>query len=413
MSLVGFSVSRFRSFRAPASLTIAPLTLVYGPNNVGKSSLLRALRLFASSVGGSVSAGLNLACEAARGATYHDLRSRHDATNELGFSLEWDDDVDRAVIDLRFMEEPDGGHLLKELEYRNTKGNSFEFRISVDTAGYYELVREGRVIAEGPLGFQGVRPVEFGAFGPEVEAMLTRVADILDALRASVLWLTAVRAAVPRRRVIPAQEPVRVADGAWVQDRLARDVTHGRRDLIAAVSAEVEAMFGCVLHVDIDDGELLLRGSPIGAQWRFSLADMGEGITQALPVIVLGCLAERGELGAEPVLCIEQPEVQLHADAELALARFLRRVATCAKRPRLLLETHSEILLSALLLEVAEERLPAASLALHWVSRESPAGESVTQRVEVDVRGQVKAWPTGALSERSELARQLFTARRR
>jgi len=121
-----------------------------------------------------------------------------------------------------------------------------------------------------------------------------------------------VRSPVPRRREIPAQEPPRAADGAWTQDRLARDAIHGRRELIAAVSAEVEAMFGCVLHVDLDDGELLLRGSPLGTQWRFALADLGEGITQALPVVVLGCLAESGELGAEPVLCIEQPEVVSH-----------------------------------------------------------------------------------------------------
>ena len=414
MPLRELAISRLHCFRSDARVRIAPLTLVYGQNNAGKSTLLRALAVFAASVGGRPGSPLDLASEAARGASFRDLRSRLDAVNEVGFSLRWADDLGPAeTATFKLMEEADGSHVLRDLVLRPDEGEPVVLQISVDVPTHYELVRDGAVVWTGAIAFSGVRPDPSGALPEEVRPALIRLAARLNRLRASVSWLTAVRATVPRRRPVPAREPVRGADGVWLQEHLAREATQSRRGLITAVSDELEKMFDCALHVDLDDRDVLLRGTPTSVQWRLPLADLGEGITQVLPVVALCAMAERGDLGERPVLAIEQPEMHLHADAERALATFLARVAKSAPAPRLVLETHSEILLSALLLEVAEGRLVPDDLALHWVSRESAASESRVLHVPVDAKGNPEGLPAKAFEQRSELARSLFLARRR
>lgn len=259
----------------------------------------------------------------------------------------------------------------------------------------------------------GIRPENIDVVPEPYRQTLLGIAKGIDDFRASLTWLTAIRAAVPRKFPVPHQLGQRTMDGAWIHEYLARESLLVKRDLITAVSTELETMFDCALHIDLDERQALFRGTPAKTQWRFPLADFGEGVTQILPVIALCCMAERGELGLEPILAIEQPEMHLHESAERKLASLLARVAQSPSRPRLVLETHSDILLSALLLEVAEGRLPKEDLALHWISRESAVAESRVEYLPVDMHGNPEGWPVGALGERSALARSLFLARRK
>lgn len=412
MALYEFSLSRVHCFRSEARVRIAPLTLLFGQNNAGKSTVLRALSLCAASVGTSLQAALDLGAEAARGATFQELRSQIDSVNQVGFSFGFAAEGATQELTLRFMEESDGGHVLRDLRVREPAG-SWDLRISLEGRDLFEQMQGGEVAWTGAVPFDGIRPSPTAAQPAALRAVLQRCASSLEKLRTSLYWLTAVRAAVPRKRALPERDPPRTADGAWLQVRLGREAAQSSRGLRAAVSAQLEALFDCELHADLDERDLLLRGSPGRAPWRLPLSDLGEGITQVLPVVTLCCLAERGDLGMEPLLCIEQPEMHLHGDAERDLARFLSRVVQSPPAPRLLLETHSEILLSAVLLEIAEGRLAPEQLALHWLSRESPLAESQLQHVAVDARGIPSGWPAGAFGERAELARALFQARRR
>ena len=70
--LFALKLSALRSFRDEAALDVRPLTLLYGFNQAGKSSLLRVLALLADSL--QVGAGpLDLQSPALRGATFKEL----------------------------------------------------------------------------------------------------------------------------------------------------------------------------------------------------------------------------------------------------------------------------------------------------------------------------------------------------
>ena len=116
-----------------------------------------------------------------------------------------------------------------------------------------------------------------------------------------------------------------------------------------------------------------------------SIADVGFGVSQVLPVLVAVIAAEPGRL-----VYLEQPELHLHPRAQVALALVL---ADAAKRGvRLVVETHSSLLLLGVQTLVAEGDLSPELVKLHWFSRSKDGITEVTS-AELDEVGAYGDWP--------------------
>ena len=116
-----------------------------------------------------------------------------------------------------------------------------------------------------------------------------------------------------------------------------------------------------------------------------SIADVGFGVSQVLPVLVALIVAEPGRL-----VYLEQPELHLHPRAQVALAQVL---ADAAKRGvHVVAETHSSLLLLAVQTLVAEEYLPRALVKLHWFTRDDNGVTKITP-ADLDKAGAYGNWP--------------------
>ena len=116
-----------------------------------------------------------------------------------------------------------------------------------------------------------------------------------------------------------------------------------------------------------------------------SIADVGLGVSQVLPVLVALIVAEPGQL-----VYLEQPELHLHPRAQVALAQVL---ADAAKRGvRVLAETHSSLLLLAVQTLVAEGDLSPELVKLHWFTR-GENGATKIDTAELDEAGAYGDWP--------------------
>lgn len=121
-----------------------------------------------------------------------------------------------------------------------------------------------------------------------------------------------------------------------------------------------------------------------GAHDLVSIADVGFGVSQTLPVVVALHVARPGQL-----VYVEQPEIHLHPRAQVAMAGVL---ASAAQRGvRVVCETHSSHLLLALQSLVAEDALDPALVALHWFTRKDGVTEIKT--AELDANGAYGDWP--------------------
>ena len=136
-------------------------------------------------------------------------------------------------------------------------------------------------------------------------------------------------------------------------------------------------------RIELQVGRLPHPGT--GETDMVSIADVGFGVSQILPVLVALIVAEPGRL-----VYLEQPEMHLHPHAQVALAQVL---ATAAKRGvRIVAETHSSRLLLAVQTLVAEGDLSPELVKLHWFTR-GENGATEINTADLDEAGAYGDWP--------------------
>lgn len=141
----------------------------------------------------------------------------------------------------------------------------------------------------------------------------------------------------------------------------------------------------------LNDVEIELRAARLpkrqedGPEDLVNIADMGVGVSQVLPALVALLTAVPGQL-----VYLEHPERDLHPRAQVALAKLL---ADAAKRGvRVVVETHSPLLLLGVQTLVAEGKLPPDHVALHWFERSEDGATTVTS-ADLDEAGAFGDWP--------------------
>ena len=119
-----------------------------------------------------------------------------------------------------------------------------------------------------------------------------------------------------------------------------------------------------------------------------NIADVGVGLSQALPVIVALRQADPGQL-----VYVEQPELHLHPNAQWAMARIL--VAAAKRGVRVVIETHSSLLILGVQAALAEgvRGLGPEDIWLHWFERDPKTGDARVTSRTLDNEGAFGDWP--------------------
>ena len=118
------------------------------------------------------------------------------------------------------------------------------------------------------------------------------------------------------------------------------------------------------------------------------LTDVGFGVSQVLPVLVMLAYARKGD-----TLILEQPEIHLHPAVQSGLADIIIETALV----QVIVESHSEHLLTRLQRRIAEVHLPrgltleSRDIAMYFC--EQPGKESRIERLEIDDFGNISNWP--------------------
>jgi len=122
-----------------------------------------------------------------------------------------------------------------------------------------------------------------------------------------------------------------------------------------------------------------------GANDLVSIADVGFGVSQVLPVLVALLVA-----GKEQIVYIEQPETHLHPRAQRALAQIFAEAAS--RLATVVVETHSLLFVRAVQTLVAKKALDKTLVKLHWVTRDNKGDTSIAT-TDLDEAGAYGAWP--------------------
>ena len=94
--------------------------------------------------------------------------------------------------------------------------------------------------------------------------------------------------------------------------------------------------------------QILFRLGGSKTREAVTIADVGFGVSQLLPILVLGIRSDESSL-----LLLEQPEIHLHPKLQANLADFLLTLAEQGRR--LIVETHSDHFINRLRRRIAED----------------------------------------------------------
>ncbi len=352
------------------TLSLAPLTLVFGKNNSGKSVVVRLPRLL---LGG-------LACDDERllplevrglkyGGKFGDIIHGGDFFGRPTFAIKAS--LGDQVLDLTATLYSPGALAADEpahiWSYQMRSPERYEVSPAAQREGAGQRLR-------------GLLPSN---------AQWDPWRDAASAVLDEMIHLGPTRAAIQPAYV--EEQPERLGfDGRQAPQLLRADAA-----LADAVGQWFEQhMEGWRLSLSRSNENFTLRVAKSKAMTA-NLARAGEGLQQVLPVVLHQILRQR--LATGPFLdVVEHPDLHLHAAAQAPLADlFIDTVL--AGQGTILIETHSEPLLLRVQRRVAEGVLPPDRVALYFVDVTEEG--SLLRRISLNPDGEVDWWPEGVFEE--------------
>ena len=354
----------------PVHVELAPLTLVFGPNSAGKSSLLSVLPILQQTA--AHPHVLTMSGDLVEGGTFRMAIHQHDKTLPMTLGFGWT--------------APDGSHHSGSGVFRWDPQRRVAVRTRMNVS---DGVTDSYV--EGPRPWGGQPGAELAhALGPEFFEVLSRI-YFLGPMRARPERTTMVGQGA-EDYVGPAGEAMvaLLADRPYAVDQVNRwcdELGLGYRvRLLAPVSEDIIKSAGDFTVLALED----VRFEP---PVLVSSRAVGYGVGQLLPIITQ-CVIADGAL-----VLVEQPEVHLHPRLQSAVGDLFVDTVNSG-RAQILAETHSEHLVLRLLRRVREGVLAPADLAILYVDMHEDGGAFV-RRLEVGANGDlVDGWPGSFFDER-------------
>jgi predicted ATPase len=155
-----------------------------------------------------------------------------------------------------------------------------------------------------------------------------------------------------------------------------------------------------------------------GSKKKVTIADIGFGISQILPVIVLVLNSKAGQ-----TIILEQPEIHLHPKMQGILADFLLCHAVVGKK--FIVETHSEHLINTLRLRIVEDSNLGLKnkVGVNFVrkgkmtapkkrgsTKKTYIPTSLVDHLEIDEMGKIINWPRDFFPDSMDISRKLLKA---
>ncbi len=418
---VAIEVERFRSFRDRQVIELRPLTLLFGENNKGKSAALRLVPLLADSVRGVPGETLNLDAPSARSGSFTKMcwNQQHDRGCALG--LRWADGSSVRYDFALERYELSASDSVSRVLVRSFFAGQGEHHVKLnhiaadDDATSAALRYHDESDREFIVTFEGLTPT---LQGDATDGVVPKVQRHLERFARRVQWLAATRrAGVPRVKTIPTRPVWRMSPDGSDAELVLRSLPAVRE----AVAKWCRDWFRRNLMVEDtrDEFRIVFEPAPSGDEETIAgarervvtvdLADHGEGVIQAIPVLTaLESLRLGRQQSSNPlVLAIEEPEAHMHPTSQARLAKAVGATVRAARDASVILETHSPVLLQGLRLQVASGDLAPEDIALYWVQQDD-AGVSRLERIEIDSRGDLPDWPESAFATEFELAREVL-----
>lgn len=432
--LTRLRLENFKCWQNTGDIPLKPITGFFGTNSSGKSSLIQALLLLKQT---AESRDRGPVFQFGDGNTLVDLGDflsviyKHETRRTLGMSLDWE-----SKNRLMFMGGVDHGlthgavynsnRLGFEVAVRKERNSTFRppfvekmaYRIGDVVIGMSRSAGRDYTVFTEATEFQFTRranengpimsPIKCYGFADEVREIF-RYGDFVSDLEREfeqnlrrVYYLGPLRALPQRIYSWSGNQPADMGvSGEFAvsailasrergeesgQDKDQRKVGATLEQNIAQCLKDIGLVHEIRVVPLVEGGRLFevkVRKSPNSTETL--LADTGFGVSQILPALAL-CFY----VPEDSTIILEQPEIHLHPFAQAGLADVL--IDAYKKRNvQIIIESHSEHLLSRLQRRIAEKEITNEDVSLFFCSEGQDGSELTT--LDIDQYGNIKNWP--------------------
>lgn len=435
----------FRGFEDTGWTTLRPLTVLIGPNNSGKTSVLAPLLLLNQTVASrDTMTPLVTKGSLFDAGTFQNVVHSHEADRPVTFGLRYHVHGTRPTPLLKVGHYPPGAlevtlsrsadpniPVLSKYQTYDLYLRPFLAR-ELQTDGTYSVqgIAVGSLSDDERRAVREARPVNFlfsatrdlynvqetkdddggfaAEFSPQFGLYISIVSYVFTVVRSMLLELSYVGPIRERPRhfyEVSAERPRTVGPTG---ERAANLLRNRYSELGDRLNFWVQRFeMGDRLEVrDVSDKlfELVFK-------WRkprreFNIAEAGFGTSQVLPLIIQALASEPGSL-----TIAEQPEIHLNPRLQTILAELFVDMAASGRR--VVLETHSEHLLLRLRYLIASGRIDPQKVALYYVERTGATSSIREVAVRPDGYIDPTDWPRGFFGDTLRESLALATAQSR
>lgn len=381
------SFKNYKSFKDEQSLDLKPITILIGKNSTGKSALTKLPVLIDNSFNNVTGEPYTMSYDDVQfGGEYRDLFYGRIPNAELEFKLSATGGKNLTV---KIVSDYEKGTIPRIISWKLNNTHDLQYNPTGDTytnlvdSGIYKCVFDGFNLTS--MHDSKNEEVDFLTFSHRINIKTNYVGPFrvyADSMRFFQLRSFRQFASVG----------VNGEDAYYI---LGVESLKPQSELIKSVSEWYQANFdgwGIKVNNDLQPhcSILLTREDK---KFDINIADVGQGMSQALPLVVSAFLP-----GSEHLNIIEQPELHLHPGAHGNLAELFAE-STIKLGKKYLIETHSQNFILRLRRMIAENRFSHEDLKIYWVDYNGDNNASSLKTINVNKYGEVDFWPENIFTE--------------
>ncbi len=383
--ITNIDFSGYRLFSSNQSMRIAPITVVFGKNNIGKSAVLKLPLLLQSAfedksknVFNRTSINNVIICDEYRDVVYGKANKsvKLNLISDNGCHLDFSFIVDKS--------ESGEWHTIIETWKLTAQDFCLVIKWDYDKEKYIEEGSNQEIL------FSGIVPQNSSKQEQVLEFIrgFYMMTDYIGPIRTSDMKLEF-------RLDSEGDKLYSGNNGCLNYTYLVKDHLSADSRFYNKVSEWYFKNFeGWKLGVDKSRDPVYSLTMSLGSM-KNNLLDMGEGIVQSLPVVTAICRDYR----CPTLLELEEPGTHLHPAAQGPLADLIAEEVLGSSSKRFLIETHSLNFILRLRTLVAAGKLPLDDVELYYVSFDRENSSSSLRSVGLNADGSVTNWPEGVFKE--------------
>jgi predicted ATPase len=400
MKLKSISFENYKAFKEKQTLEIRPITILIGKNSSGKSAIAKLFTLLENSLSNQIKEPLLLNNNGVElGAEFLDLVYGKIPNSPIKFTINFNIDksnklrIHNDYIEVDILKPRDEFYPIIErwennsmIFYNRGTQISYDYKIpsfeGISIKGFRGILPEWEITTNKTTNHPAY-------YGIDYERLITLKLDYIGPFRI-----------VPKRMfdmAIPISSEKTGIQGENAYNYLIRSEIE-KTELIKNVGQWYKNHFDSwELKVSTKRSpyfEILLCKEVNGQELEINIADTGQGISQALPLVVRAFTKEE-----DSIIVLEQPELHLHPAAHADLAELFAWSAK-TKKQSFIIETHSENILLRLRKLVVENNFGFTKddVIIYWVDNAENGGQQITP-ITIDVEGTLSTWPDGVFTE--------------